>query len=747
MQTEVTKNSLRLKDAQIALLSEQNTKLTENLSHAQVEEKNAVERRIVMEEQLEALKQELYEMKNEKKIERTRLENLARKHKDMEVQSEILKKQNSELVKLLDENEESRDEFKLHSENYKRKITRLERENSELEQKAAASHEKLLDDNKKLGLVTNELRLMQLKLEEMKVLQKESEDKVKVELECLQEQLLLKKQKQVELLEQIHLAQTDKANLEASADALKIQLKDISTRYLGMKETLEDHKKQLKLTENIHLESVKKEDTLKNSNEKIFFELQEAKKSCLKIEQERNDNADQVKKLAQRVFELVERLKLAEVSKAKALQLVKEVEGKFDQSEQKQQRLLSKITSESRRAVGFALENKALKEQVESLKKQCAQLGAKSKSQTSKILKCADELEEVKRKNVNLSERTTYLLQKLALTEQEKLGSQARLEESEENEKKLQDNKIKLEEDVHNLERSKELISKALHIKKTDCELLQVELNAMKKRILEFNLLKSENVEATNKRSSNTSNGGETQKESLKSFKKIDRKNVESRKRAREVVEQKQKILISFLSFAFSRSKKKSHEETIALRDLDLGEDECHVISSMFKTNIEDGHYKLKVDLQRNKIDDSSLRALQVIYEPRANKDKFPVPSLLDLRRNLITEKGITKLAQAINRLKFVQHVYIHKGGKIEAFGTSIENDKVTVNTLFVIDCTENKINSETLCRISLGKVEQTKNQERVKKTTQKGKSITTKRKNVSLKQMVDNTFDVELKE
>ncbi len=83
----------------------------------------------------------------------------------------------------------------------------------------------------------------------------------------------------------------------------------------------------------------------------------------------------------------------------------------------------------------------------------------------------------------------------------------------------------------------------------------------------------------------------------------------------------------------------------------------------------------VELNLRGNSISDEGCRALSSLLSATSTLEN------INLRKNRITRKGIKILVEALERSSRVRHVYVHAGGKIEAFGQQYEKCNVQANT------------------------------------------------------------------
>ena len=128
------------------------------------------------------------------------------------------------------------------------------------------------------------------------------------------------------------------------------------------------------------------------------------------MEAEARDSGEQLREMAEKVFQLLERLKLAELGKSKAMEALKKKEQDMIALQKKNARLIKEATEEGRARVKAELDIKVLQDQVRTLKKHNQTLGAKSKDEALLKVKALEEVEQLKEKLKTLESRLSFLL-------------------------------------------------------------------------------------------------------------------------------------------------------------------------------------------------------------------------------------------------------------------------------------------------------------------------------------------------
>ena len=207
--------ALKLKDDQIMMLMSQNNKHLGDIQ--ELEEKLSLinEGKITVENANRELSQVNFDLQAKARAAETQSKRMTAEVQDKEKQLRIMTDQNSELLRLL-ESEESL-AARLQSE-----VAQLRNEIDEVTQKytalssTARTHEELATKAAKEGqLRAEEIRLLRAECEQLKQQNAELKMKTQVEVEALQEQLRVRKEKQYQLLEKLQAQEEAKRQAEA----------------------------------------------------------------------------------------------------------------------------------------------------------------------------------------------------------------------------------------------------------------------------------------------------------------------------------------------------------------------------------------------------------------------------------------------------------------------------------------------------------------------------------------------------
>ena len=109
------------------------------------------------------------------------------------------------------------------------------------------------------------------------------------------------------------------------------------------------------------------------------------------MEAEARDSGEQLREMAEKVFQLLERLKLAEIGKTKAVEALRKKEQELVAQKKKNSRLLKESTMEGKARVKAELDKKVLVDQIRALKKHNSELSSRCREEVKAKLKARDK--------------------------------------------------------------------------------------------------------------------------------------------------------------------------------------------------------------------------------------------------------------------------------------------------------------------------------------------------------------------
>jgi chromosome segregation ATPase len=191
----------------------------------------------------------------------------------------------------------------------------------------ARSHEEMSSMVAREGqLRGEEVRLLRAESEQLRQQNGELKMKTMVEVEALQEQLRVRKEKQYQLLEKLQAQEQAKRQAEDQLAGMEDQLRSLHARNVEIETQLQVEARIKQSFEDTNKEMSLENGNIFNANKDLQIKIEKSERERLRMEAETRDSGEQLREMAEKVFQLLERLKLAELSKAKALEALKKKE-------------------------------------------------------------------------------------------------------------------------------------------------------------------------------------------------------------------------------------------------------------------------------------------------------------------------------------------------------------------------------------------------------------------------------------
>jgi hypothetical protein len=299
-------------------------------------------------------------------------------------------------------------------------VSELRAELDELRQKhgallaTARTHEELATKAAKEGqLRAEEIRLLRVETEQLKQQNTELKMKTQVEVEALQEQLRVRKEKQYQLLEKLQAQEEAKRQAEDQVAGMEEQLRGLHARNVDLETQTKVESRGRANLEEANKELQIENNNLFNSNKELQNKIDKSEKERIRMESEGRDSGDQLREMAEKVFQLLERLKLAELGKSKAMEALKKKEQDMVSLQKKNARLIKESTEEGKARIKAEMDVKVLQDQVRALKKNNTLLAQKSKEEASAKVKAMEEAEQLAEKLKSMEARLAFLLSKV----------------------------------------------------------------------------------------------------------------------------------------------------------------------------------------------------------------------------------------------------------------------------------------------------------------------------------------------
>ena len=414
-------DALKMKDEQLRILSEQNASLLQSLDKVEDEANSIQMEKLAIEQENRSIRDNNFELQSKARAAETQSKRMTAEVADKEKQLRIMTDQNSELLRLLESEEALASQLQ-------GEVAEIRAELDEIRQKhgalltTAKTHEELAVKAAREGqLRAEEIRLLRAESEQLKQQNAELKMKTQVEVEALQEQLRVRKEKQYQLLEKLQAQEEAKRQAEDQVAGMEEQLRGLHARSVELETQLQVEQRAKGNLEEANKELQAENNNLYNQNKDLQVKIEKSEKERLRMEAEARDSGEQLREMAEKVFQLLERLKLAELGKSKAMEALKKKEQDMIALQKKNARLIKEATEEGRARVKAELDIKVLQDQVRTLKKHNQTLGAKSKDEALLKVKALEEVEQLKEKLKTLESRLSFLLNKVQADEEARI--------------------------------------------------------------------------------------------------------------------------------------------------------------------------------------------------------------------------------------------------------------------------------------------------------------------------------------
>eukprot|EP01038_Epipyxis_sp_PR26KG_P009467 gene9467-12754_t len=411
-------DALKMKDEQLKILSEQNASLLKTLDKLE-EEANTIQlEKLAVEQENRSVRDSNFELQSKARAAETLSKRMQTEVADKEKQLRIMTDQNSELLRLL-ESEESLN-GQLQSD-----VAELRSELDELRQKHSAllttakTHEELATKAAKEGqLRAEEIRLLRVETEQLKQQNTELKMKTQVEVESLQEQLRVRKEKQYQLLEKLQSQEEAKRQAEDHVAGMEEQLRGLHAKNIDLETQIKVESRAKFNFEETNKDLQIENGNLLNQNKDLQSKIEKSEKERIRMEAEARDSGEKLREMAEKLFSLLERLKLSELGKTKAMDALKKKEQDMVSLQKKNARLIKESTDESKSRVQAELDIKVLQDQVRVLKKNNNTLAQKSKEEVDLKVKSMEQCEQLQEKLKTMESRLSFLLNKVQADEE-----------------------------------------------------------------------------------------------------------------------------------------------------------------------------------------------------------------------------------------------------------------------------------------------------------------------------------------
>lgn len=478
--------ALAMKDEQMRILGDQNSHLLLSLNAMDDEIHALKQHKLALEDENRSLRDANFELQSKARAAETNLTKSQAGMEERDTQIKVLTDHNTELLRLLEHEEAQSSSLAAHVLTLKADLDALQTKYTSL-LATAKTHEEIAARATRDGqLRAEEVRLLRNESDQLRACNTELKMKTQVELEALQEQLRVRKEKQYQLLAKLQQLEEVKRQSDDHVSSLEDALRRGHERTQELETQLQLESKAKRAQVDANKSFFIENGNLLKDKQELQVRVDRAEHERTRMEAENRDSAEQLREMAEKVFQLLERLKLAELGKTKAIDGLKQKELELLALKKKNARLLKEGTQEGKARVKSELDKKVLLEQLQALKKHNAQLSlrcsdeVKAKLQESEARKVLDE------KIKTMSSRVAFLLNKMQADEEAKLVSKEETKKLVAQVTSLQDKAADATQKLFATAESNRVVTEALRCKQDELDAQRIKMDALEKKLGEL---------------------------------------------------------------------------------------------------------------------------------------------------------------------------------------------------------------------------------------------------------------------
>ena len=476
-----TSEALKLKDDQLSILLEQNKKLLESLDKVEEESTALQLEKIATEDENRTLRETSLQAQTRARVAESELDKAQLDSENKGKQLETLTERNGELLRLLEVEESQNSQISSEYESCRAQLVDIR-----------IKYDSLVEENKhKIEAANQECREGKLLFEEVRILKEEVDKlssqnaelkiKMSLELDSLQEQLRVRKEKQYILLQKLQSQEDIRRRAEDEVRTMEERIKILERRSKETDAQLQIEVKSKSNHEEINRKLANESEGLSEVNRDLSSKLQQAEQERLTMQAEARDSADQLREMAEKVFQLLERLKLAELGKNRSLDAMRSKEQEVLGLKRKQAFLLKEIEKERKARSKAEVDRKGEQDQIRALKKHNTQLALRCKEEAKHKLKEEEEKHIALEKIRSMDGRIAFLVNKLQ-SDEESRKIQKEEAKKLENQMKIQSlEKESLIIKMNELESQNRCITEELNVKNDKLQKMTINLESFRR--------------------------------------------------------------------------------------------------------------------------------------------------------------------------------------------------------------------------------------------------------------------------
>ena len=415
-----TAEALKIKDEQIRILTEQNNKLLQAIENGE-EEISAIQlEKAYVDDENRQLRESNFSVQCQAKVTGAEFEQLKGEAGESDERLKSITNQHAEVLTCLEMEEEQCLRLSTDLNGIQTELRDLKVQHICLVNNANGTQEEAAKTSKKCELQAEEIRILQSEVGVIKLQQSEETMKASVEIESLQEQLRVRKEKQYQLLEKLQNQEAARRKAEDQAATLEEMLQKLHSKSSSSDTQLQLERSSKLSQVDLNKKLTSDNDALLVKNKDITAKMQLMEQDHVRMEVKSRENGDQLREMAEKVFQLLERLKLAELGKTRSLEALRSKEDETYGLKKKISNLVKEHAKGAKQRVQLQNDLEALEDQVRDLKKHSLQLGQRCKEEGRLKVKIDDAKKEGEEKIKTLNSRLSFLLNKLQTDEEAK---------------------------------------------------------------------------------------------------------------------------------------------------------------------------------------------------------------------------------------------------------------------------------------------------------------------------------------
>jgi chromosome segregation ATPase len=301
-------------------------------------------------------------------LQRTDMSEKQRMHTDLEErssQASLLADQNREFMRRMEVAEEKSRQYEVKASLLGQELDALKTTLHALQQTLKSGEERSGYQARDLANKTQELASLRQEYEALRLASAETARKAAVEIETLQESLRVRKEKQYTLLEKAAAADDFVRRTKDEAGSLNDALRTAHEHIYELRARIasEDRSKSSQL-EAMNA-ALREAEVARASIVEMRNRTDAAESDKLKLETELRNAGDNVREMAQKVFAVLERLKLSEMGKTKAIDALKARDNEVVAMKKKVERVAKDAVKDGKAAAALEAELAKLAQELD----------------------------------------------------------------------------------------------------------------------------------------------------------------------------------------------------------------------------------------------------------------------------------------------------------------------------------------------------------------------------------------------